>query len=242
MWHNCSVRTLILTGANGGIGLATINEMLLEDVKLVCVDKKLDKVQLLSKEFSSRIVLVQSDISSEKECSKIIEAADGRVSGLIHLAGLLESDLDINKDPLLWERVIQNNLKNAYDLVGLILSNLQEDYYSSFVFASSVSYRRGSYESMAYSIAKAGLVGLTRSLAKRIGEKGSVNAIAPGIIETEMSKDYLNRHKERLIKQIPQKRFGQPKEVASLIRFLTSSNSSYITGQVINIDGGSCNS
>lgn len=95
---------------------------------------------------------------------------------------------------------------------------------------------------MAYAIAKGGIVGLTRSLAKRMGERGVVNAVAPGIIETRMPADFIARHRERLVGEIPLRRFGQPREVAHLIAFLMSETCSYITGQVINIDGGMVNS
>jgi len=112
----------------------------------------------------------------------------------------------------------------------------------NFVFATSVAYRRGAYENICYSIAKSGIVGLTRSLAKRLGSRGVVNAICPGVILTKMPGEYINRHKDRLLQNIPMKRFGMPIEVAKLIKFLASNECSYITGQIINIDGGSVNS
>lgn len=235
------MRNIIVTGANGGIGVATIKEISSSDKRLICVDKNVDRIQKIINELPGKIEIVESDLGSVDECNSIIKSA-GKISGLVHLAGSLESDLELNRDQELWARIMQSNLKNAYDLVGAIMKNLDESNYINFVFTTSLSYRRGSYESVAYSIAKAGIVGLTRSIAKRIGQRGSVNAIAPGIIVTDMSREYLSRHKERLIAQIPQKRFGEPEEVGKLIKFLISRECSYITGQVINIDGGSWNS
>jgi 3-oxoacyl-[acyl-carrier protein] reductase len=110
------------------------------------------------------------------------------------------------------------------------------------VFTSSIAYRRGSFDSLIYSIAKAGVVGLTRSMAKRVGSEGLVNAIAPGVIDTPMSQSYIRNNLSSLEKQIPVKRVGEPIDVANLIYFLISDNCTYVTGQTINIDGGMINS
>ena len=110
------------------------------------------------------------------------------------------------------------------------------------VFTSSLAFRRGAPENVAYAISKGGIVGLTRSLAKRLGPRGVVNAVAPGIIETRMPAEFISRHRERLMGEIPLRRFGHPSEVAQVIAFLMSEACSYVTGQVINIDGGMVNS
>lgn len=236
------MKSLIVTGANGGIGIATIKELIPLGFRLICVDIKVEQLEKLQREVPSQIVIIKNDLSTLMDCENVVNTAGKNIAGLVHLAGVLENDLEINKDPLLWNRVIQANLRNAYDLSGYVLGGLNPAMKISIVFVSSLSYRRGSFDSVAYSVAKAGLAGLTRSIAKRVGNKGTVNAIAPGIIMTEMSREYLSQHKDRLITQIPQKRFGEPEEVAKLIKFLISDECTYITGQVINIDGGSWNS
>jgi 3-oxoacyl-[acyl-carrier protein] reductase len=168
--------------------------------------------------------------------------ASAPISGVIHLAGAHGKDLELGKDQSHWEEMINANLKNAYDLTTAVMENLDLSRLVHFVFTTSIAYRRGAYENIAYSISKAGIVGLTRSLAKRIGARGVVNAIAPGIIDTKMPGEYISRHKDRLLTQIPMHRFGEVDEVANLISFLMSDKCTYITGQVINIDGGSFNS
>jgi NAD(P)-dependent dehydrogenase (short-subunit alcohol dehydrogenase family) len=127
-------------------------------------------------------------------------------------------------------------------MAGAILENRSELHSIRMVFTSSIAYRRGSFDSMIYSIAKAGVVGLTRSMAKRVGSKGLVNAIAPGVIDTPMSQNYILKNLVSLEKQIPLKRVGTPLDVAQLIHYLVSDECTYITGQTINIDGGMINS
>jgi len=236
------MKTILITGAAGGIGSQTVRTLASTSTKLVCID--IDKVglDLLPDNLPGQLIKITSDLSSLAECRKVIDLAGGDISGLIHLAGVHGQDLDLGKDELHFEKMINGNLKTAYDLTTAIMEKLSTSNNIHFVFTTSIAYRRGAYENIAYSSAKAGVVGLTRSLAKRIGAKGVVNAIAPGIIETKMPGEYISRHKDRLITQIPMHRFGNVLEVANLIDFLMSEKCTYITGQVINIDGGSINS
>lgn len=232
--------TWIITGAAGGIGRETVRALAAEGRRLVCVDlseEALDAAQptLLPGE----IVNLVSDLATPEACAKVVADAGGPVSGLVHLAGILDTDETINADPTHWDRVIGANLRNAYDLSGAIIAQLPMDAApAKFVFASSLAFRRGAPANVAYAIAKGGIAGLVRSLAKRLGPAATVNGVAPGIIETRMPAELIAHHRDRLLRDIPLQRFGQPAEVASVIAFLMGNGSDYMTGQLLNIDGG----
>ncbi|MEM7292380.1 MAG: SDR family NAD(P)-dependent oxidoreductase [Pseudomonadota bacterium] len=231
---------IIVTGAAGGIGVATIQLLAREGRELVCVDLDQDSLEaILDLDLPIKPQLLVSDLSSPAECERVIEQAGGGISGLVHLAGIFERDDEINADATHWDRIIGANLRNAYDLVGAMMPELLHARTPArFVFVSSLAFRRGSPENMAYSISKGGIVGLVRSLSRKLGARARVNGLAPGIIETPMVTDLVAEHGERLLGSIPLERFGKPEDVASVIDFLMSPAADYITGQILNVDGG----
>jgi 3-oxoacyl-[acyl-carrier protein] reductase len=161
---------------------------------------------------------------------------------LIHLAGLFERDGFDPNDHGVWNRAIAANLTNAYDLAVAFATRFDKrDGPARIVFTSSLAYRRGSADYPPYAAAKAGLVGLTRSLARRLAPDVLVNAVAPGLIDTRMAAEVIATRGEAYRNEIPVKRCGHPAEVASVIRFLCSSDSSYVNGQTITVDGGITN-
>ena len=161
---------------------------------------------------------------------------------LIHLAGLFERDPFDPNDHGVWNRAIAANLTNAYDLAVAFATRYDNrDGPARIVLTSSVAYRRGSAGYPPYAAAKAGLVGLTRSLARRLAPDVLVNAVAPGLIDTRMAVDTIAERGEAYKNEIPVKRYGHPAEVASVIRFLCSRDSSYVNGQTITVDGGITN-
>ncbi len=135
------------------------------------------------------------------------------------------------------------NLTNAFDMAAACRPKLDPDATCRMVFASSLAFRRGSFDHVAYSAAKGGIVGLVRALARKLAPNVLVNGLAPGIIETAMPEHIISvpERRKRLIAEIALKRFGHPREVATVIEFLLGPGSTFITGQVINIDGGVTN-
>jgi NAD(P)-dependent dehydrogenase (short-subunit alcohol dehydrogenase family) len=239
---NDSPQVILITGAAGGIGQATVRALARADRRLCCIDVDAAALEGLPTGLPGSIVPVQSSLDSVSECERVVAEAGARIAGLVHLAGILDADPHIGADPTHWDRVINANLRNAYHLAGAVMEHLDDTLPVHMVFTTSLAFRRGAPENVAYAIAKGGIVGLTRSLAKRLGTRGVVNAVSPGIIETRMPAEFISRHRERLIGEIPLRRFGHPNEVAQVIAFLMSPACTYVTGQVINIDGGMVNS
>lgn len=241
-------KTIVITGGAGGIGSACARLMLDSGARVLLVDMKPGPLDTLaaSLDAGERAVTVVSDLSSPSACAEALEAVDGPVHGLIHMAGIFWADNLVPEDrESIYDPVIAANLTNAYDMSIACLPRFDPDWPCRIVFASSLAYRRGAFAHTAYSAAKGGLVGMTRSLARRLGPKVLVNAVAPGLIETAMAFDLSEENRkfrESQVATIPLGRFGDADEVAAVVGFLCSDASRYVTGQTINIDGGMMNS
>jgi NAD(P)-dependent dehydrogenase (short-subunit alcohol dehydrogenase family) len=239
-----SNRTILVTGAAGGIGSELVALLLADGDRVVAVDisqEALDRLADASAAASDRLVPLRSDLVGFAECQRVVAAA-GPVTGLAHMAGLFETDDDGPADETVWERAIAHNLKNAYDIAGAVADQLPGEPMGRLLFTASIAYRRGAHEHVPYSAAKGGIAGLTRSLSRRLSRKATVNALAPGVIDTPMPADIIAKRLDRMLQDIPLRRLGHPREVATVARFLLSDDASYISGQVINVDGGMINS
>jgi len=164
-----------------------------------------------------------------------------KVDALVHLAGVFQpDDLDPDKHDV-FEDAMQHNATNAYDLSAAIASQIKDG--GRMVFCASLAFNRGVADHPGYAMSKGAVVGLTRSLSRRLAPRGiCVNAVAPGIIETKMTTRLVQERGLDAVKDsIPLGRLGQPEDVVGVIAFLMSPDAAYITGQVINIDGGVVN-
>jgi 3-oxoacyl-[acyl-carrier protein] reductase len=231
-----------VTGGAGGIGVATARTLMDHGGHVVLAD--IDEAALdRAKEALGRVQIatIVSALDTPAECARVVEAAGAPPFALVHLAGVFERDALDADDHGVWNRAIAANLTNAYDMAVAFSSRFDKRDPARIVFASSVAYRRGSADRVPYAAAKAGIVGLTRALSRKLAPDVLVNAVAPGVIETQMAEPVIAERGEAYRQEIPLKRFGKPAEVASVIRFLLSSDASYITGQTITIDGGITN-
>jgi 3-oxoacyl-[acyl-carrier protein] reductase len=235
-------KRIVITGAAGGIGVETARAFMDQGAHVLLVD--IDQEALLRAEAvlgKVQIGLHQSALDTPAACAAAMEAAGAPVYALVHLAGLFERD-DMDADEHgVWDRAIGANLTNAYDMAVAFSTRFDQREPARIVLTSSVAYRRGSASYPPYAAAKAGIVGLTRSLSRRLAPRVLVNAVAPGVIETRMAAPTIAERGDSYREEIPMKRFGHPSEVASVIRFLCSRDASYITGQTITIDGGLTN-
>ncbi|MCY4316962.1 MAG: SDR family NAD(P)-dependent oxidoreductase [Roseovarius sp.] len=240
-------KTIVITGGAGGIGSACARLFLAAGARVVLVDVKPAPLDDLAAKLDAgdRVATVVSNLSTPAACAEALETVEGPIHALVHMAGIFRADDLAPQDrESVYDPVIAANLTNAYDMSIACLPRFDPNWPCRIVFASSLAFRRGALAYTAYSAAKGGLVGMTRSLARRLGPKVLVNAVAPGLIETAMAFDLSEENRkfrESQIETIPLKRFGEADEVAAVVGFLCSDASRYVTGQTINIDGGMMN-
>jgi 3-oxoacyl-[acyl-carrier protein] reductase len=235
-------KRIVVTGGAGGIGLETCRAFMDQGGHVVMAD--IDEAALARAQQTLgrvRLATIASALDTPAECARVIESAGAPVFALVHLAGLFERDDFDPDDHGVWNRAIAANLTNAYDMAVAFSTRFDEREPARIVLTSSIAYRRGSADRIPYAAAKAGIVGLARALSRKLAPAVLVNAVAPGVIETRMTDPIIAERGEAYRQEIPLKRFGQPSEVASVIRFLCSPGASYITGQTITIDGGITN-
>jgi len=232
----------VITGAAGGIGVALAHRLAQDGWRLHLCDVSEERLKALCQELPDTTTICASQLDSPQACIDALPAKPQSIDALVHLAGIFEyHDLDV-KDREVYNRTIQHNSTNAYDLSAAIEPRMPTG--GRVVFASSLAFNRGAADNVAYSMAKGALVGLTRALSRRVAPKGIlVNAVAPGFIETAMLNQVMARRDESAaLASVPLGRLGKASEVASVVAFLLSEDASYITGQLINIDGGMVNS
>jgi NAD(P)-dependent dehydrogenase (short-subunit alcohol dehydrogenase family) len=233
-----AMRTLIVTGAAGAIGRALIEVLADGPYRLALID--VPGARLAEAAAIARVATAvhESLLDSPAACARAVAACGDEIYGLVHLAGVYEPDADLARSEDVWQRAIEHNLANAYRMAGALEARLDASAPGRMIFMSSAAFTRGSMSHVAYSAAKGGLVGLVRALSRRYGPRVLVNALAPGVIDSPMPRHLIAARGPQLLAEIPLGRFGQPREVASVIRFLLADEASYITGQVINVDGG----
>jgi len=235
----------LITGASRGIGRSIAIDFAKEGstVFINSINKKnLEDAYRELKEIGANCFYYAADISNKDEVNNMfryIYKKTERIDILVNNAGITR-DSTLNKmEDENWDRVIEVNLKGAFNCCKAVLPKMRERNYGRIINISSVVGICGNFGQTNYSASKAGIIGLTKSLAYETASRGiTVNSVAPGFIDTDMIKTIPDDIKQKILSTIPLKRFGFPEEVAKIVTFLASDNSSYITGQVFNINGG----
>ena len=236
----------IVTGATRGIGKAIATKLASSGANVVVnYRSNTEEAEKLKSELEAldvKVLLVQGDISKDEEAKKLILAAKntfGRVDILVNNAGITKDGLIIRMKEEDFDKVIEVNLKGTFNCLKHVTSIMIKQKYGKIINISSVVGITGNSGQVNYSASKAGIIGMTKSLAKELGSRSiNVNAVAPGYIVTDMTEELSEKIKEETKNSIPLKKLGRPEDVAELVAFLSSKASDYITGQVINVDGG----
>lgn len=239
-------KVAIITGASRGLGRATALALAAQGVK-VAVNyagnaAKAEEVVNLIQAQGGQAVAVQADVSEaadvEKMISLVIERY-GRVDILVNNAGITRDGLLLRMKETDWDAVLNTNLRGVFLVTKAVSKLMMKQRSGKIINLSSVVGLSGNAGQANYAAAKAGILGFTKSLAKELGSRGiTVNAIAPGFIQTDMTEKLNDQVREKMLAEIPLGRLGVPEDVARLVVFLASDEADYITGQTINVDGG----
>ena len=241
--------TAIVTGSSRGIGLAVARRLAAGGMNVAmnyrsdrdAAEKALEEVMSVASE-GARAVIIKADVAAPEECARLAEAAAselGQVGVLVNNAGITRDGLLIRMGAEAFDDVMRNNLYSAFHMMKAVIPTMMRARKGSIINMSSVAGTKGNPGQANYSASKAGLIGLTLSAAKELGSRGiRVNAVAPGFIGTDMTAKLGEDHMKEALGAIALGRIGTPEEVAELVFFLAGEGSSYITGQVIGIDGG----
>lgn len=238
--------TALITGATRGIGKA-IAIKLSKEGHDIAINYRTENEELnnLKKEIENNNVkceLVQGDVSNYEDAKKIVEETVqklGSIDVLVNNAGITRDMLLIRMKKDDFEQVINTNLVGTFNVTQNVISYMMKARKGNIVNISSVVGISGNVGQTNYSASKAGIIGFTKSLAKEVASRNiRVNAVAPGFIETNMTEILKDDIKDEISKNIPLRRMGTAEDVANVVKFLVSEESSYITGQVIQVDGG----
>ncbi len=235
----------LITGAAQGIGRAIALKFADEGSDIVLVDINEEKCKEVAREIQSRnrkSWIYRIDVSDYKQVEELFNNEIekwGRIDVLVNNAGITRDNLIVRMKEEEWDDVIRINLKGVFNFCKVASRFMMKQRSGVIVNISSIIGLVGNMGQVNYSASKAGIIGITKSLAKELASRNiRVNAVAPGFIQTPMTEELNEERKKLMLEAIPLNRIGTPEEVANLVLFLASGESSYITGQVINVDGG----
>lgn len=238
-------RTSIVTGASQGIGKAIALELSREGVEVILVDiqkEKLEEVADEIRENKGKAAVFAADVSRMDEAMEVVEAvvkSSKKIDHLVNNAGITRDNLLMRMKEEEWDSVLNVNLKGVFNFSKAVIRNMINNRYGRIVNISSIVGLIGNAGQCNYSASKAGVIGFTKSLAREVASRGiTVNAVAPGYIATPMTESLPESVQQKFRDWIPVKRFGTPEEITHAVKFLLSDEAAYITGQVINVNGG----
>jgi len=238
-------RVALVTGGARGIGKAICERLAEEGATLAIVDIMQDVADETAAEFNAKGVKAaafSANVAKTEDAVSTIKAVIaelGKIDILVNNAGITRDTLMMRMSEADWDAVIDVNLKGTFNFIKAAMRPMMKNRYGKIVNVSSVVGRMGNAGQANYSASKAGVIGLTKTAAKELATRNvNVNAVAPGYIQTDMTKDLPEQAKEAFMLVTPMQRAGSPEDVANVVNFLCSPDSDYITGQVINVDGG----
>ncbi len=239
-------RVALVTGSARGIGKAIAETLANQGANVVITDLNIDQATATAEEIGSNFgvetLALQVDVSDFNSANTMIKQAleaFERIDILVNNAGITRDNLIMRMDESDWDSVLDVNLKGAWNCSKALIRPMMKKRYGRIVNISSVSGLAGQAGQTNYSASKAGLIGLTKALAREVASRNiTVNAVAPGFIPTALTVDLPDELKEAMMKLIPLNRWGTPEEIAFAVAFFASKEAGYITGQVLSVDGG----
>jgi 3-oxoacyl-[acyl-carrier protein] reductase len=238
-------RIALVTGASRGIGEACALELARGGAKVALAARAFDKLEKVAAEIQSAggeafpIAIDMESHASIKEGFARVAKEFGRIDILVNNAGVARDGLALRMKPDDWDLVLRTNLSGSFFAIQQVISGMMRERWGRIVNISSVVAEAGNAGQANYVASKAGLIGLTKSLAQEIASRNiTVNAVAPGFIETDMTSVLSDEMKSRMKQAIPLGRFGSALDVAAAVRFLCSEDAAYITGHVLDVNGG----
>jgi 3-oxoacyl-[acyl-carrier protein] reductase len=238
-------RVAFVTGGGRGIGRAISLRLSRSGFEIVVASNEPEQNEEVAKEIRTaggKALPVDLDLTSPDSIKPAFAKAQtecGRIDVLVNNAGITRDGLALRMKPADWNLVLQINLNGAFLAIQQVLSGMMRERWGRIINIASVVGRSGNAGQANYVASKAGLIGLTKTIAQEMGGRGiTVNAVAPGFIETDMTAKLPQEVKDRMLSAIVLKRFGQPEDVAAAVNFLASEDAAYITGQVIDVNGG----
>ena len=238
-------KVALVTGAAQGIGRAIALLLAQKGADIVVSDINLEKAEEMAKEIEAlgrKAMAIKVDVANTNDVERMVEAIlerFGQIDILVNNAGIARDKLILRMTEEDWDSVLNVNLKGTFNCTKAVIKHMSKQRKGKIVNIASVVGEMGNVGQANYSASKAGVIGFTKTIAREFAQRGiNVNAIAPGYIETPMTEALTEKVKEELRRMIPMERLGRPEDVAQAVLFLVSEASSYITGQVLNVNGG----
>lgn len=238
-------RTAFITGASRGIGRACAQALAAAGARVALAARNVEQLEAVAatiRATGAEAYVVPLDLSSPGSIKEAISNTSkdfGPITILVNNAGITKDGLALRMKKEDWDTVIATNLTGAFLAIQQVLQGMMRERWGRIINISSVVGEMGNAGQANYVASKAGLIGLTKSIAQEMGSRNiTVNAVAPGYIETDMTQALSQELKDKLLANIPLKRIGRPEDVAAAVRFLASEEAGYITGHVLDVNGG----
>ena len=242
---NISGRVALVTGASQGIGRSCALKLANRGAAVALAARNQEKLDELAREITAAggkaaaFTVVVSDEAQIKSACKAAITQFGKIDILVNNAGITRDQLVIRMKRSDWDAVLSTNLTSAYLSIQQVIGSMLKQRWGRIINIASVFGQMGQAGQANYAASKAGLIGLTMAIAREVGSRTiTCNAVAPGLIETAMTAGLGDEFKQNAVKQIPLGRVGSPDDVANAVAYLASEEASYITGHVLNVNGG----
>ncbi len=235
-------KKVLITGASGGIGNAICEKFLSKDFTLLLISSSEERIDFMKSKYGAEHYYYKCDLSENLNIKTVMEKISNEhedTSVIINNAGNTADNLILRMKTEQWNEIINLNLNSNFYIIKSFLSNMISKRYGKIIGISSVVATTGNPGQSNYVASKSGMIGMYKSIAQEVAKRNiNVNTVSPGFITTSMTEKLNDSQKDQILSKIPMQKFGEPSDVANLVYFLSSDESSYITGQNFNINGG----